>query len=111
MNSIISNTYEFYNLLYINISSLILEDKTEYKFCFVLFFKIYLSYLNDNKDNYIYYKDKINKIGQIINQLNLAAAELNEESDNSNIFYKKLFISFTEDFLPIFINIFIKFFI
>ena len=104
MNSIITNTFEFYNLLYINLSSLILEDENEYKFCYVLFFKIYLSYLNDNKENYIYYKDKINKISQLINQLNLAIQEINEDSDNSNILYKKLFIEFTEDFLPIFIN-------
>ena len=107
MNSIITNTSEFYNLLYINLSSLILEDENEYKFCYVLFFKMYLSYLNDNKENYIYYKDKINKISQIINQLNLAIQEINEYSDNSNILYKKLFIAFTKDFLPNFINIFI----
>ena len=51
MNILITNTYEFHNLIYTNISLLIIEDKSEYKFCFVLFFKIYLSYLNDNKDN------------------------------------------------------------
>ena len=111
MNSIITNTSEFYNLLYINLSSLILEDENEYKFCYVLFFKMYLSYLNDNKENYIYYKDKINKISQLINQLNLAIQEINEDSDNSNILYKKLYIAFTEDFLPNFINNFIDSFI
>ena len=54
MNILITNTYEFHNLIYTNISLLIIEDKSEYKFCFVLFFKIYLSlfhlslFLQDN---------------------------------------------------------------
>ena len=81
-----------------------MEDNDEYKFCYVLFFKIYLSYLNDNKDNYIYYKDKINKISHLIKQLDSNKTDDNEDLDNSNTIYKKLFISFTEDFLPIFIK-------
>ena len=107
MNILITNTYEFHNLIYTNISLLIIEDKSEYKFCFVLFFKIYLSYLNDNKDNYIYYKDKINKLGLFINKLKSNIPENNDNIDNSNFLYKKLYSSFTEDFLPIFINNFI----
>ena len=107
MNILITNTYEFHNLIYTNISLLIIEDKSEYKFCFVLFFKIYLSYLNDNKDNYIYYKDKINKLGLFINKLKSNIPENNDNNDNSNFLYKKLYSSFTEDFLPIFINNFI----
>ena len=113
MNTIITGTSEYYNLLYTNISLLILEDNNEYKFSFVLFFKIYLSYLNDNKDNYIYYKDKINKLSLLINQLKSNISENNENienidiTDNANILYKKLFISFTEEFLPIFIQNFI----
>ena len=107
MNILITNTYEFHNLIYNNISLLIIEDKSEYKFCFVLFFKIYLSYLNDNKDNYIYYKDKINKLGLFINKLKSNIPENNDNIDNSNFLYKKLYSSFTEDFLPIFINNFI----
>ncbi len=107
MNILITNTYEFHNLIYTNISLLIIEDKSEYKFCFVLFFKIYLSYLNDNKDNYIYYKDKINKLGLFINKLKSNIPENNDIIDNSNFLYKKLYSSFTEDFLPIFINNFI----
>lgn len=107
MNILITNAYEFHNLIYTNISLLIIEDKSEYKFCFVLFFKIYLSYLNDNKDNYIYYKDKINKLGLFINKLKSNIPENNDNIDNSNFLYKKLYSSFTEDFLPIFINNFI----
>jgi len=108
MNSLITSNYEFYNLLYDNISLLILEDNNEYKFCYILFYKIYLSYLNDNKDNYIYYKDKINKISQLIKQLNSNKSKDNENQDNSNNLYHKLFTSFTEDFLPIFIKNFFE---
>ena len=66
-----------------------------------------MSYLNDNKDNYIYYKDKINKLGLFINKLKSNIPENNDNIDNSNFLYKKLYSSFTEDFLPIFINNFI----
>ena len=110
INTIITSTYEFYYLIYTNISLLLIEDNTEYKFCFVLFFKIYLSYLNDNKDNYIYYKDKINKLSLLIKKLKSNIQENTNDSnytDNSNILYKKLFISFTEEFLPIFIKNFV----
>ena len=108
MNALITSNYEFYNLLYDNISILILEDNNENKFCYILFYKVYLSYLNDNKGNYIYYKDKINKISQLIKQLNSNKSNDNEDPDNSNRLYQKLFISFTEDFLPIFIKNFFE---
>jgi hypothetical protein len=108
MNALITSNYEFYNLLYDNISILILEDNNENKFCYILFYKVYLSYLNDNKENYIYYKDKINKISQLIKQLNSNKSNDNEDPDNSNRLYQKLFISFTEDFLPIFIKNFFE---
>ena len=108
MNALITSNYEFYNLLYDNISLLILEDNQEFKFCYILFYKVYLSYLNDNKDNYIYYKDKINKISQLIKQLNTTKSNDNEDPDNSNNLFKKLFITFTGDFLPIFIKNFFE---
>ena len=108
MNALITSNYEFYNLLYNNISLLILEDNQEFKFCYILFYKVYLSYLNDNKDNYIYYKDKINKISQFIKQLNTTKSNDNEDPDNSNNLFKKLFITFTGDFLPIFIKNFFE---
>jgi len=108
MNALITSNYEFYNLLYDNISLLILEDNQEFKFCYILFYKVYLSYLNDNKDNYIYYKDKINKISQLIKQLNSTKSNDNEDPDNSNNLFKKLFITFTGDFLPIFIKNFFE---
>ena len=108
MNTIIMNESEYYNLIYSNIASLIIEDNNEYKFCYFLFFKIYLSYLNDNKDNYIYYKDKINKFGILIKQLNSNISEDEIDIDNTNILYKKIYITFTEEFLPIFINNFIE---
>jgi hypothetical protein len=108
MNALITSNYEFYNLLYDNISILILEDNNENNFCYILFYKVYLSYLNDNKENYIYYKDKINKISQLIKQLNSNKSNDNEDPDNSNRLYQKLFISFTEDFLPIFIKNFFE---
>ena len=108
MNALITSNYEFYNLLYDNISLLILEDNQEFKFCYILFYKVYLSYLNDNKDNYIYYKDKINKISQFIKQLNTTKSNDNEDLDNSNNLFKKLFITFTGDFLPIFIKNFFE---
>jgi hypothetical protein len=108
MNTIIMNESEFYNLIYSNIASLIIEDNNEYKFCYFLFFKLYLSYLNDNKDNYIYYKDKINKFGILIKQLNSNISEDEIDIDNTNILYKKIYITFTEEFLPIFINNFIE---
>ena len=108
MNALITSNYEFYNLLYDNISLLILEDNQEFKFCYILFYKVYLSYLNDNKDNYIYYKDKINKISQLIKQLNSTKSNDNEDPDNSNSLFQKLFITFTGDFLPIFIKNFFE---
>jgi len=108
MNALITSNYEFYNLLYDNISLLILEDNQEFKFCYILFYKVYLSYLNDNKDNYIYYKDKINKISQFIKQLNSTKSNDNENPDNSNSLFQKLFITFTGDFLPIFIKNFFE---
>ena len=108
MNALITSNYEFYNLLYDNISLLILELNQEFKFCYILFYKVYLSYLNDNKDNYIYYKDKINKISQLIKQLNSTKSNDNEDIDNSNSLYQKLFITFTVDFLPIFIKNFFE---
>ena len=108
MNALITSNYEFYNLLYDNISLLILEDNQEFKFCYILFYKVYLSYLNDNKDNYIYYKDKINKISQFIKQLNSTKSNDNENPDNSNSLFQKLFITFTGDFLPIFIQNFFE---
>ena len=108
MNSIITNASDFHNLLYTNISLIILEDNSEYKFCYFLFFKIYLSYLTDNKDNYIYYKDKINKISQIIKQLNSNIPNNEKDNNNSNLFYNKLYVTFLEDFLPAFINNFIE---
>ena len=108
MNALITSNYEFYNLLYDNISLLILEDNQEFKFCYILFYKVYLSYLNDNKDNYIYYKDKINKISQLIKQLNSTKSNDNEDPDNSNSLFQKLFITFTGDFLPIFIQNFFE---
>ena len=108
MNTIIMNESEFYNLIYSNIASLIIEDNNEYKFCYFLFFKLYLSYLNDNKDNYIYYKDKINKFGILIKQLNSNISEDEIDINNTNILYKKIYITFTEEFLPIFINNFIE---
>ena len=108
MNALITSNYEFYNLLYDNISLLILEDNQEFKFCYILFYKVYLSYLNDNKDNYIYYKDKINKISQLIKQLNSTKSNDDGDPDNSNSLYQKLFITFTGDFLPIFIKNFFE---
>ena len=108
MNALITSNYEFYNLLYDNISLLILEDNQEFKFCYILFYEVYLSYLNDNKDNYIYYIDKINKISQLIKQLNSTKSNDNENPDNSNSLFQKLFITFTGDFLPIFIQNFFE---
>ena len=108
MNIIITNNFEFCSLIYFNITQLITEGNKEYKFCYILFFKIYLSYLTDNKDNYIYYKDKINKIGQFIKQLNTNIQSNYNDFDNPNILYNKLYISFTLDFLPIFIKNFIE---
>ena len=102
MNKIISSNFDFHNLIYSNIALLIIEDN-EHKFCYVLFYKVYISYLNDNKDNYIYYKDKINKIGLLIKQLNSNIPENITDSDNTNILSKKIFKSFTDDFLPVFI--------
>ena len=66
MNSIINNNTEYYKLLYINIASLLIDEEN---IIYALFFKIFLSYLKDNKDNYNYYKDKINKLSNLIKQL------------------------------------------
>ena len=107
MNKIISNNFDFHNLIYSNIALLIIED-IEHKFSYVLFYKVYISYLNDNKDNYIYYKDKINKIGLFIKQLNSNIPENIIDSDNINILSNKIFKSFTDEFLPIFINNFFE---
>ena len=111
MNSIITSSSDYYDLIFTNIALLLIEDKSEYKFCYVLFFKIFFSYLNSNKDNYIYFKDKINKLGNLINQLNsnLSDIDINENNiDNNNIIYQKIYISFTKEFLPLFINKFIE---
>ena len=111
MNALITSNSEYYNLIYTNIALLIIEDNSENKYCFVLFFKVYLSYLNSDKENYIYYRDKINKLGMLIKQLNsnIPETDTNENIiDNSNILYQKIYNSFIQEFLPIFINNFIE---
>ena len=107
MNTIINNNTDFYKLLYINISSLLIEEDN--KIIYTLFFKIFLFYLKDNKDNYNYYKDKINKIGILIKQLFLSISE-NEINDNDNNNIDNIFLLtkinkvFLDIFLPNFIN-------
>ena len=63
MNSIIINNTDYYKLLYINIASLLIDEEN---IIYSLFFKIFLSFLKNNKDNYNYYKDKINKLSNLI---------------------------------------------
>ena len=107
MNSIINNNTEYYKLLYINIASLLIDEEN---IIYALFFKIFLSYLKDNKDNYNYYKDKINKLSNLIKQLliDISDNEINENRNENIILYKKINDCFIKEFLPNFINDFIE---
>ena len=109
LNTIITNNKDYYKLIYVNISLILLEEDNN-KNIYPLFFKIFVLYLKDNKDNYNYYKDKINKLALLIKQLILSLTdnEINDNKDNNIILYKKINKSFIEDFLPNFINDFFE---
>jgi hypothetical protein len=112
MNTIINSNTEFYKLIYINITSFLIEDDNDYnlKLIYILFFKIFMLYLKDNKDNYNYYKDKINKFSNLIKQKMKYISGDNDDDeliDNNNeymILYSKINNSFIKEFLPNFIN-------
>ena len=107
MNIIINNDIDLNKLIYANISSLLIdEDNNNLKIIYILFFKLFLFYLKDNKDNYNYYKDKINKLSILIKQLILSnsESEINENNSDNIILYNKIYYSFIEEFLPNFIN-------
>jgi len=119
MNSIINNDEDFIKLFYASISQLLLdEENNKMKLIYILFFKIFLSYLKDNKDNYNYFKDKINKLSIFIKNLILNADanenETNDESSNKEAInssvnlYKKIYYSFLDEFLPNFFESFMN---
>ena len=116
MNTLINSNAEFYKLIYINISSFLIEDDNDnnLKFIYILFFKIFVLYLKDNKDNYNYYKDKINKFSNLIKQIMQYISDDNDDDeliDNNNeymILYSKINNSFIKEFLPNFINEYIS---
>ena len=116
MNTIINSNAEFYKLIYINISSFLIEEDNDntLKFIYILFYKIFVSYLKDNKDNYNYYKDKINKLSNLIKQIMQYISDDNDDDelvDNNNeymILYSKINNSFIKEFLPNFINEYIS---
>ena len=113
MNAIINNNTDYYKLIYINISSFLIEDDNDnnLKFIYILFFKIFILYLKDNKDNYNYYKDKINKFSNLIKQIIMYISEDDDLIDNNDeymVLYSKINNSFINEFLPNFINEYIS---
>lgn len=106
MNTIININSSFFKLIYINISIILTdEDNNNLNIIYTLFYKIFILYLKDNKDNYNYYKDKINKISNLMKQLLLSMVDeqINDKNDNM-ILYKKIYDVFIEKFLPNFIS-------
>ena len=109
MNLLISSNFEYCHLLFINIALLLKESEKETNYIYIIFFKIYINYFKEKKENINYYKDKIIRIGNFLKQI-LSSILINDENENKDYIslYKKINDVFVEEFLPNFVSEFIE---